>query len=342
MIRLLIIFIFCMAILPFHGRSQDFTFSQFYEQPLLRNPALAGVFRGDLRVSAAHRNQWGSVTVPFKTTAVSVESKFPLGSSDDFLTAGVQMSGDIAGDIRLKRTQLLPAINFHKSLSGEKDEYLSLAFMGGISGNQFDPTKMRLADQWRNGEYSSANPTMQVVDRTGFTYWDASTGISYSSSIGEATRYYAGAALYHFNKPKVAFSDTQEDVHLQERWTFNGGINAPVSENGAIMAFADYMMQGGHRQLLAGVLYGTDLVKYYGDEDPTVLYMGAFLRWGDALMPVVRLEMKNMGIALSYDVNISKLHVASHWRGGLELTASYRGFLRTRNSTLDRLRCVRF
>jgi hypothetical protein len=42
---------------------QDFTFSQFYEQPLMRNPALAGVFTGDLRVSGAYRNQWASVTV---------------------------------------------------------------------------------------------------------------------------------------------------------------------------------------------------------------------------------------------------------------------------------------
>src|SRR5690349_13660422 len=97
------------------GYSQDFTFSQFYEQPLLRNPALAGVFTGDIRVSAAHRSQWGSVTVPFKTTSLSIESKFPVGNADDLLTAGAQMSNDIAGDVRLKRTQLLPTLNYHKS-----------------------------------------------------------------------------------------------------------------------------------------------------------------------------------------------------------------------------------
>jgi type IX secretion system PorP/SprF family membrane protein len=148
------------------GFAQDFTFSQFYEKPLLRNPALAGVFDGDIRVSVAHRNQWGSVTVPFQTSAVSIENKLPFGGSEDFLTLAVQMTTDAAGDIRLKRTQLLPTVNYHKSLSSDRDSYLSLAFMGGISNSQFDPTQMKLADQWQNGGYSAGNATMQKIERT--------------------------------------------------------------------------------------------------------------------------------------------------------------------------------
>src|SRR5687768_8749573 len=158
MIRSFTLFIFC-AFLHSSSIGQDFTFSQFYEKPLQRNPALAGVFVGDIRVSGAHRSQWGSVTVPFQTTALSIENKIPFGNADDFLTLAVQMSNDVAGDIKLKRTQLLPAVNFHKSLSQERDSYLSLAFMGGIAGNQFDPTQMRLADQYRNGSYAAGNPT---------------------------------------------------------------------------------------------------------------------------------------------------------------------------------------
>lgn len=339
--RLFKILILFVAVYPMAVRAQDFTFSQFYEKPLLRNPALAGVFKGDIRVAGVHRSQWGSVTVPFKTTALSVEYKVPFGGGNDFVTTGLQMSADVAGDIRLKRTQFLPTVNFHKSLSDERDEYISVAFMGGIAGNQFDPTKMKLADQWRNGEFNATNATMQRIDRTGYTYWDAATGISYSSSFDEDARFYLGGALYHFNRPKVAFNEN-DDVYLHERWMINGGFNMRVSEYDKIMAFADYMMQGGHRQLLGGVMYGTELSKYYDDDEPTTLYFGAFVRWGDALMPMMKLEMNQLTLGLSYDVNISKLHVASHWRGGFELTASYRSFLKTRSSTLDKVRCVRF
>ena len=41
---------------------QDINFSQFYELPLLRNPALAGIFNGNVRFTGAYRNQWESVT----------------------------------------------------------------------------------------------------------------------------------------------------------------------------------------------------------------------------------------------------------------------------------------
>jgi type IX secretion system PorP/SprF family membrane protein len=335
------IFIGTLWLLPFIGRAQDFTFSQFYEKPLLRNPALAGVFKGDIRISGAYRSQWGSVTVPYKTTALSIENKMPIGNGDDFVTGGLQLSCDIAGDIRLKRTQVLPAINYHKSLSTERDSYLSLAFMGGIIGNQFDPTQMKLADQYRNGAYNSSNATMQRIDRSGFNYWDASTGLSFSSSFSEEGRYYVGAALYHFNKPRVAYNDNN-DIYLAERWMVNGGFNMPVGEKGKIIGFGDYMIQAGNRQLLAGLMYGTKLVEYLEDDEPTSVYFGAFLRWGDAVMPMIKLDMKNFALGVSYDINISKLQVASNWRGGLEITGSYRNFLKIRSSTLDKVRCVRF
>ena len=53
--------------------AQDIHFSQFFETPLLRNPALAGIFSGDLRIQAVYRNQWNSVTVPYQTTSLNGE-----------------------------------------------------------------------------------------------------------------------------------------------------------------------------------------------------------------------------------------------------------------------------
>jgi type IX secretion system PorP/SprF family membrane protein len=323
-------------------RAQDFTFSQFYEKPLLRNPALAGIFSGDIRVSAAHRSQWGSVTVPFKTSALSIENKIPVGNANDFVTLGVQMTNDVAGDVKLKRTQLQPAINYHKSVSGSKDSYLSLAFMGGLATSQFDPTLMKLADQFRNGSYNAGNATAQKVEQNGYNYWDASTGLSYTSTLGTDGKFYVGAALYHFNKPEVAFNSTNEEVHLDERYMVNAGLNFAVSDYGKIVAFADYMRQGKNRQLLAGLMYGMDIVEYYDDEDQVTLYFGSFIRMGDAVIPMVKLDRKNVSMALSYDVNVSKLHVASNWRGGFELTLVYKGFLKINSTTLDKTLCPRF
>ena len=58
--------------------AQDIGFSQFYDQPLLRNPALAGIFTGDIRLTASYRNQWQSVTEPYRTFGLSSEIKLPV------------------------------------------------------------------------------------------------------------------------------------------------------------------------------------------------------------------------------------------------------------------------
>ena len=121
----------------------------------------------------------------------------------------------------------------------------------------------------------------------------------------------------------------------------NIGVNGVMGERGRFIGFADYLSQGGNRQLLAGALLGLEINQFDHEETP-VFYIGSFIRWGDALIPVVKMDFNSMTIGISYDVNISKLNVVSNWRGGLELTATYRGFLKIRNSTLDRVRCVRF
>jgi hypothetical protein len=112
--------------------AQDLNFSQFYEMPLLRNPALAGIYKGDFRATAAFRSQWGSVTTPYISQALGAEIKFSVSQhSDNFIALGVQMTNDLAGDSKLGKTQVLPALTFHKSLNGDHDTYLSLGFMGG-------------------------------------------------------------------------------------------------------------------------------------------------------------------------------------------------------------------
>src|SRR3954463_13036152 len=79
------------------GFSQDIHFSQFFEAPLLRNPSLAGIFTGDVRVQFVYRDQWNSVTNAYRSGSVNAEYKMPVGKQDDFITAGLQILYDKAG-----------------------------------------------------------------------------------------------------------------------------------------------------------------------------------------------------------------------------------------------------
>ena len=69
-----------------NGNAQDIHLSQFSNTPLLRNPALAGIFTGDTRFQAVYRNQWQSIGYPYQTAALSGEYKFAVGDNAAIIT----------------------------------------------------------------------------------------------------------------------------------------------------------------------------------------------------------------------------------------------------------------
>ncbi len=336
-----VIFFFSVSISAKYAYAQDINFSQFYELPMLRNPALAGIFSGDMRVTAGYRNQWQSVTTPYQTEVLGAELKFSLGqNSYDFLTVGLQVTHDEAGDSRLSKTQVLPVLNLHKSVNGEKDSYISAGFMAGPVQHRFDPTKLQFDDQFVNGTFSPANPTRQTFSNTNFTYWDLAAGLSFSSEGPNDIRYYIGMGLFHFTRPKVAFINTN-DIKLNPKFAVNFGASIPTSDEDKFVLYGDFFTQGGHEQAQGGFLYSHDLISY-GDEEAITFSGGVFYRWSDAVIPVVRLDYYQVGVGVSYDVNVSKLKTASQMRGGLEITLSYKTYLNVLNSSMNKVRCPSF
>lgn len=320
--------------------AQDINFSQFYDLPLLRNPALAGIFTGDVRITAAYRNQWQSVTVPYKTFGMGLEYKKPVGKSGDFITLGMQLSNDIAGDSRLSRIQVFPVFNYHKLLNENKDTYLSAGFMVGPVFQRFDPSKLSFDDQFQNGTYSPANPTRQTFSNTSLTFFDAAAGLCFSSSAGDNAHYYVGVGMFHLTSPKIAFQ-AQNDVVLNRKFVVNAGLSAPLGYDDRIVVYADYFMQGGNRQGQGGALFTHDFIQYDATSKVSISG-GVFYRWNDAIIPVIRYDYMHLGFGFAYDVNMSKLKTASQYRGGYELTLVYKTFLNTENSSANKVQCPVF
>ncbi|HEY0612331.1 MAG TPA: PorP/SprF family type IX secretion system membrane protein [Chitinophaga sp.] len=321
--------------------AQDIHLSQFYETPILRNPALIGIFNGDVRVQAVYRNQWNSVTVPYQTGALSGEMKFPVGMSNNFVTAGLQLTYDRAGTSRLTSVQVLPAINFHKSLSADKSSFLSLGVTGGMVQRQFNPANLTFNNQYTNGRFDPSAPSGENgLALRGYTYLDAGIGLSYNSVIGEDVNYFLGAAVYHFNRPKVSFYK-DASVELDMKFTINAGITVPLSEKVKVIGQYNELHQGTYSEFIGGALIGYGLLEQ-GLESDRGIYGGLFLRWNDAIVPTIKLDMGTWEMGASYDANISKLRTASQTFGGFEISLVFKDFLNSRNSTLEMTNCPRF
>jgi type IX secretion system PorP/SprF family membrane protein len=338
-----ILFMIFIGLFAGNLQAQDIHLSQFFEAPLWRNPSLAGIFSGDVRFQGVYRSQWASVTVPYKTGSFNGEFKMPLGGSNDFLTIGGQLMYDKAGSTNFTTTHLLPAINFHKSLSDQNNAFLSLGFMGGLVQRSIDPSKITTNSQWDGSGY---NPTLNINESLAnynLKYGDASVGMSFNSGIGgsEYDNFFLGIAYHHFNRPANSFY-RDPDIELNAKWVYSLGVRFGITPSTYLTIQADHSSQGTYKEILGGAMVGVALQGYDFNESKYNLHAGGYLRWKDAFIPVIKMDYKPFSIALSYDINISQLKSASQARGGFELSVSYQGFLDRDNSTRNAVLCPRF
>jgi type IX secretion system PorP/SprF family membrane protein len=321
--------------------SQDIHFSQFFEAPLLRNPSLAGIFTGDIRVQGVYRDQWNSFTNAYRSGSFNVEYKMPVGKGDDFVTAGLQLLYDKAGTAGLTSTHVLPAINYHKSLSSEKVMYLSVGFMGGIIQKNIDRTKITTNSQFDGTAYNPSLADGEAFTDPNYTVPDGSVGASFNTSFGKEQKnsLFVGAAYHHVNRPRNSFYLSPNSA-LHPKYVLSAGVKYNIDDYTFFTLQGDYSNQGSFNEAIGGALYSFIIGE--PDMPSYTLHAGAFLRWRDALIPVLKIDYNPLSVAISYDVNVSQLKTGSQGRGGFELSVSYVGFLDRYNSSKNKVLCPRF
>lgn len=315
--------------------AQDIHFSQFFEAPLYRNPALAGLVNGDIRVQTVYRSQWNSVANAYKTTSINAEYKMPA-SGNDYVTMAMQVFYDRAGTTNLTTTHLLPAINYHKSLSDVRSMYLSVGFMGGYVQRKIDRSKITT-----NSTYDGQGDGEDALIPQ-YGYFDAGAGLSFNTQLGDnkENNLVLGAALHHITKPKNSFYNNPS-IAIQPKWVFSADVKFGLSDYSFLTIHNDYLKQGSYTEKLCGAVF-TQKIGAYSDEPDFTLGAGGFLRWGDAIIPVLQLNYHPFAISMSYDVNVSALAATSYGRGGYEMSLTYIGFLDRDNSSANAVLCPRF
>lgn len=338
LVTFFVVFLFSIEV-----KAQDLHFSQFFEAPLLRNPSLAGIFIGDIRVQGVYRSQWAAVTVPYETGSFNMEYKNPIGQTNDFVTTGLQLLYDKAGTTNFRTTNILPAINYHKSLGGEKSQYLSLGFMGGLVQRRIDRSKITTNSQFDGTGFNPGMADGETFVNSNYSYVDGSVGMTYNSAINienPQDNFFVGLAYHHFNRPKNSFY-TRPDIELNPKWVFSAGVRFTVSETSYLTIQADHSIQGFAKETIGGAMYSVKIGADYQKPDYT-LDFGSFLRLQDALIPVIKLDYNPFSVAVSYDINVSELKTASQGQGGMELSVTYAGFFDRDNSSRNAVRCPIF
>lgn len=311
--------VFIVLALSFSGHvlAQDLHFSQFYLHPLHYNPALTGVFHGDLRAAALYRSQWTSVPVPYRTVAGTVEWK-TISRGTNLLSVGLVLQHDRAGDAALSWTQIGATASVTHAL-GEQ-QALSAGVGLALVQRSFDISALKFRNQWTGELYDPSLPTGENFNDHSGLAPTLSAGLNWHYGPSDSrTRLDVGAGAFHLNKPKVNFRD-DSDQHLPVRFTafLNGALQTGVMTD--LVAFGGLQQMAKAREIIAG----GGVRRVLSADNNLAVQLTLATRLGDALIPAFQVEWSNWTAGLSYDWNTSDFEVATGNRGGFEIAVVYK------------------
>lgn len=326
----------------FNSNAQDIHFSQFYNIPLVVNPAMTGAFNGDQRVALNYKDQWKNVGSPYKTFALSydmglLKRKWNKG----YLGAGLLVYKDVAGTTKLSTLQASISVSSFVRLG--ENHSISAGLQGGLQqksmtvegqswDSQYDPSK---PDYYDPGKATNEN----IAGFSNVNFGDLSGGLQWTFSSSDATlssndrkSVNAGIAFHHFNTPSQQFYDPSQVKNvkpdeLHSRIAAHAGAFIGIKNfHLGIVPSVLYMKQGTAQEINFGTMIRYTIKeesKYTGVFKETAVSLGGYFRAKDAFIPSLQIEYASWAMGITYDVNTSLLRTATSGKGGLELSLRF-------------------
>lgn len=345
-------FFLCLIAVLFYNtnelNAQDPRYTQYYNAPLRLNPAMTGVFEGSWRVGANFRTQWGAVMgQPFNTFALTADMKVNA-FKDDYFGLGFSAMTDISGQGVYNTTDINISASYMKKLTGGGRTYRPTLTSFLVAGAQLGIGQRSV--RWMNltystqyvvdegdrgiydqGIYSGENPDRRATR----IYPDMSAGLLWYGVLGERKSIYAGAGIFHLNRPEISLfnrTNTGSDVErLYMRFTAHAGGEMLIGGRGSAYSLLPGfvgMFQGPAMELNFGLGIRYQQPRY----DDFALRFSVWTRLSnklladmdmDALNLIVGLDWQTFRFGVSYDINLSTLINATNGQGALEFSIIY-------------------
>jgi type IX secretion system PorP/SprF family membrane protein len=309
-----ILIIFCTG----YASAQQLHFSQYFNAPLLVNPANTGFNPDyDYRIGGNYRNQWANViSNPYQTMnlwgdAQIISKKYESGWGG----IGGTVYKDQAGSGNLTSTQEYLSLAYHQLLGNSS--LLSLGFNVGAVNKRVDVSKLTFDNEW-NGQFFSANTPNggENFARTSVTYFDLQIGLNYALFITDRAYFNVGFSAMHINKPSESFfapsSESNPTVPIRSTIFLNASFKI---EDLWILNPNIYISQSAGS---TETLLGMNATRKLDDDGAKQILAGIYYRNKDAVIPMVGYVLNDLKITVSYDVTTSALGNYNGNQGGYE------------------------
>ncbi|MEL7021673.1 MAG: PorP/SprF family type IX secretion system membrane protein [Bacteroidota bacterium] len=304
--------------------AQDIHFSQFTYAPLNLNPALTGIFDGDMRFMGNYRNQWKNVPVDYLNFSGAYDMNFYNKNLERSLFAGgLVFNYDRAGDSHLSTTNLGLSGSYTHQL-GEK-HFATVGGQLGVHQRAFDLTNLRFDDQFNNESYDPQRPTQEMIINTSTAFMDLSAGLNWHFRTSKRTYFDIGGAAYHLNTPNKSFGNSLVEEELPVRYTLYGMGTFQLVDELDLFVNAAAQWQNPHHETTLGA--GINIHLNTRPDHELFVSVGGGIRLNDmesdAIIPFFGLQYRMWHFGLSYDINVSEFNVATDRRGGPEFSVNY-------------------
>jgi type IX secretion system PorP/SprF family membrane protein len=306
-----------LAMLSVEAWGQDLHFSQYYNAPMLVNPANTGFNPDfDFRAGVNYRSQWASVGSPYKTMSAWGDVKL-LGNriENGWVGLGGMLWKDQAGSGSLTGTTGMLSLAYHQMLG--YNSLLSGGFSVGYTQKRIDVTKLTFDDQW-NGVFFDTNiPSFEPFATNQVSYLDLQAGINYAYFASENFYFNTGVSVMHINTPRESFFDASvSNNEISRRYNFFINASVKVVDTWILNPNIYVSMVGNSREILAGINANRDL----GDNGARQLIMGVYYRNNDAVIPLFGYQINDLKMTFNYDATISTLSKSNLTRGAYEIS----------------------
>ncbi len=333
--------ILALCFITKHGTAQDLHFSQFFNNPLLTNPANTGFIPdADYRLGASYRNQFSNImAVPYKTMSVYGDAQvFRDRIVNGWLGLGGVILRDVAGTGSLTSTKAYASIAYHQMLG--LSSLLTAGFNVGWANKRIDQSKLTFPDQFDGKFFDGTQPTSVMLANNSVSYFDLQVGMNYAYFPTADIYVNAGYSIHHVNRPKESFfeEDNINDNKLSMRQI--AFLNAIYKVNDEVIINPNiyYTTQAKASELVFGLNGAYNL----SGDGSKQLIGGLYYRFGDALVPMVGLEINNIRFTFSYDVTTSSLKNFNHSLGASEFNLLNKGFYSQYNGDKRQTLCPTF
>jgi len=290
-------------------------FGHFFNTPLMINPAKSGQFDGEWRLHANYRDQWRSITVPYRSYAFSGDYRplllgFPLQ-----VGAGLYLLNDHAGDGQLNTQKIYFSAAVAKNFEA-LHLHLSLGAGYGNVQQHTDFSKYRFDRQWTDHGFDAHLATGEKKGEARYSYRDLTLGLYTLYRPDKTHEWHLSYSVAHSLVPLYSFYNQSR---LGRRHFLEGGAGLRFDNQWlAEPAFFFSWQKAASEFLIGGNLH------YYLQNNP-VERLSAGVWWrasGDAI-PAIGLSFRGVESMLSYDFNLYDIRQASKTLGGFELSMKY-------------------